>query len=113
MRIKAIDQRNHIIVDFNAMARATRQWVYTIVSIKSDLEMTGKKKDSEVADWINSNICIAVNTEKITTKCVTSACDIHSKICVHPQLAKLVDECEEEWGMHSPINQMSKLQFGH
>ena len=50
MSIKAMYQREHIIVDFNAMARTTRQWVYTIVSIKSDLEMTGKKKDSEVAD---------------------------------------------------------------
>ena len=42
---------------------------------------------------------------------MTSACDIHSKIFVHPELAKLVDECEEEWGMHSPINQMSKLRL--
>ena len=111
MHNKAMHQREHIVVDFSAMARTTRQWVYTIVSIKSDLEMTGKKKDSEVADWVNSNVGIAVKTGKITARFVTSACDIHSKIFVHPELAEIVDGCEEEWGMHSPINQMSKMRL--
>ena len=111
MRTEAMDQREQISVDFSAMARATRQWVDTVVSIKSDLEMTGKKKDSEVADWINSNVGIAVNTEKITANFVTSACDIHSQIFIHPEFANIVDECGEEWGMHSPINQTSKLHL--
>ena len=109
----AMDYREHLIVDFNSMARTARQWVCTIATLKADVEKKhGKKTDAEIAEWINTNVGIAPNTEAITENFVKSALDIHDKMFMsNPEHAKLVEDAEDEWGHNSPLNQISKMHL--
>ena len=110
-----MDLREHLVTDHKAMARTTRQWIFTIVSIKEDVEKRqGSMSDEQLADYIREHVNLAVPSKEgdaMSKTFVGNAIYLYNQIFAdgNQELATLLEECEERWGPDSPFNQISKL----
>jgi hypothetical protein len=113
IHIEAIQLREHLVVEYSAMARTAKQWIYTVMSLRQDVEKTnGKMDDQAFAVYIEGHLTIKASVmDDISANFIKSCRNIYDVLFCHQdkRVQQAMDDMEEEFGMQSPLNHVAKL----
>lgn len=106
---QSMQLREHLVVDYQAMARTARQWCYLIHQIHADIG--GNLKEKDLADHIRVNVTLSDATEAITDNFIRCALWVHKQLLSCRELVHLIETSEDMYGQGSPYNSVAKLHL--
>lgn len=104
---ESMQLREHLVVDYQAMARTARQWCHLIHQIYVD--KGSSMKDAELANFIRTHVALSDSTEAVTDNFIKSALMVYRSLLVNKAHVALLEASEDLYGMSSPYNSVAKL----
>jgi hypothetical protein len=109
---ESVRLREHLVVDYNGMARSAIQRVFELAAFRSTHEKRlGKLSHGDVLRLYRENVDFAKTGEEFTENFVKNAALVHAGLLQVREVHDALLAAEESWGKDSPFNSVLKLML--
>ena len=109
---EAVNLRERLITDYNALALSAYQRCYQIINFKTRKEaslgsMTGQKTAAE----FNCHAKLASDSEPVTVDLAQSILTVFQHALKVPEIRDIIELCERQFHLKSPFNSITQLHI--